>query len=73
MDDDIIDSDSLLQPTDLIKPSSDALVASKCGIDAATKKKRACKNCTCGLAEELAGKVQNKEMPKSSCGSVSDF
>ena len=72
IDDDVIDSDLVLEPTDLVKPSADSLLAPKCGLDAATKKKRACKNCTCGLAEELAGGQEApKDLPKSSCGSVS--
>lgn len=73
MDDDVIDSDLVLQPTDLLKPSSDSLTAPKCGPDSANKKKRACKNCNCGLAEELAGGKDAAEtvndLPKSSCGS----
>lgn len=75
MDDDVIDSDLVLQPTDLLKPSSDSLTAPKCGPDSANKKKRACKDCNCGLAEELAGGKDAAEtvndLPKSSCGSVS--
>lgn len=40
---------------------------------ATTGKRKACKDCSCGLAEELAGqggKVTKKD-PTSSCGSVS--
>jgi hypothetical protein len=40
-----------------------------------TGKRKACKDCSCGLADELAnegkGKENVKELPKSSCGSVS--
>lgn len=38
---------------------------------ATTGKRKACADCSCGLAEELAGEV--KQTPKSSCGSVSAF
>lgn len=41
-----------------------------------TGKRRACKDCSCGLAEELSAEVK-KDVPalsaKSSCGSVSSF
>uniref|UniRef100_A0A915MJW3 Anamorsin C-terminal domain-containing protein n=1 Tax=Meloidogyne javanica TaxID=6303 RepID=A0A915MJW3_MELJA len=49
-DDDLIDEDALLEPKDLERPEQ------KTGCGPAKeggeqKKKRACKNCTCGLAE----------------------
>ncbi|XP_074067348.1 anamorsin [Macrotis lagotis] len=70
MDDDdmdLIDSDELLDPEDLKKPDPSSLRAS-CGEGA---KRRACKNCTCGLAEELEQeklKEQKRSQPKSACG-----
>lgn len=38
-----------------------------------TGKRKACKDCSCGLAEELAteGEPKNPEPKTSSCGSVS--
>lgn len=47
-------------------------IPADCGVGA-NKKRKACKNCTCGLAEELdaeASKAQPKSVT-SSCGSVS--
>ena len=39
-----------------------------------TGKRKACKDCTCGLAEELEqGKEVTKKDPKSACGSVSSI
>ncbi|KAG5839796.1 hypothetical protein ANANG_G00208800 [Anguilla anguilla] len=66
---DLIDSDALLDADDLVKPKPESLKA-KCG-DGAGKKKKACKNCTCGLAEELDEKNASKKssQPKSACGS----
>ncbi|XP_014443271.1 anamorsin isoform X2 [Tupaia chinensis] len=46
----LIDSDELLDPEDLKKPDPATLKAPSCGEG---KKRKACKNCTCGLAEEL--------------------
>ncbi|XP_060694288.1 anamorsin [Hemiscyllium ocellatum] len=67
---DLIDSDELLDEDDLKKPDPASLRAMDCGDG--KKKKRACKNCTCGLAEELDGKGSTdvkKLQVKSSCGS----
>lgn len=38
-----------------------------------TGKRKACKDCTCGLAEELSGKTVQKDTVKSSCGNVSNI
>lgn len=49
-----------------------SVIPADCGVGA-NKKRKACKNCTCGLAEELdaeTSKVQPKSVT-SSCGSVS--
>ncbi|XP_051978953.1 anamorsin-like [Xyrauchen texanus] len=73
MDDDnvdLVDSDALLDAEDLKKPDPSSLKAS-CGDDS-KKKKKACKNCTCGLAEELEQEnkvTQKASLPKSACGS----
>uniref|UniRef100_A0A8K9XTF6 Anamorsin n=1 Tax=Oncorhynchus mykiss TaxID=8022 RepID=A0A8K9XTF6_ONCMY len=74
MDDDdvdLVDSDALLDAEDLKKPDAASLKAPSCG-DGTTKKKKACKNCSCGLAEELEQEskgVQTISQPKSACGS----
>ncbi|KAM9568399.1 anamorsin-B isoform 1-T1 [Salvelinus alpinus] len=74
MDDDdvdLVDSDALLDADDLKKPDAASLKAPSCG-DGTTKKKKACKNCSCGLAEELEQEskvVQTISQPKSACGS----
>ncbi|KAK2112658.1 Anamorsin [Saguinus oedipus] len=47
---DLTDSDELLGPEDLKKPDTASLRAAACGEG---KKRKACKNCPCGLAEEL--------------------
>jgi len=33
-------------------------------------KRKACKDCSCGLAEELSGKAASEYTVKSSCGNV---
>ncbi|XP_041651320.1 anamorsin [Cheilinus undulatus] len=68
---DLVDSDALLDDEDLKKPDPASLKAPGCG-DGAGKKKKACKNCTCGLAEELEEESKGKQktnLPKSACGS----
>ncbi|XP_045149836.1 anamorsin [Echinops telfairi] len=71
MDDDstdLIDSDELLDPEDLKKPDPASLRAASCG---EAGKRKACKNCTCGLAEELEKKSEEEQkssQPKSACG-----
>uniref|UniRef100_G3SPW0 Anamorsin n=1 Tax=Loxodonta africana TaxID=9785 RepID=G3SPW0_LOXAF len=65
---DLIDSDELLDPEDLKRPDPASLRAASCGEG---KKRKACKNCTCGLAEELEkekSKEQKISQPKSACG-----
>nr|AFK11474.1 anamorsin [Callorhinchus milii] len=67
---DIIDSDELLDDDDLRKPDTASLRALGCG-DVAGKKKKACKNCTCGLADELEVTSQSerrKPAATSACG-----
>jgi len=66
---DLIDDDELLDANDLKKPTSEDLKAS-CGTSAPGKKKKACKNCTCGLAEELENGVElQPKSVTSACGS----
>ncbi|XP_053175313.1 anamorsin isoform X2 [Scomber japonicus] len=68
---DLLDSDALLDEDDLKKPDPASLKAPTCG-EGAGKKKKACKNCSCGLAEELEEESKGKKttnMPKSACGS----
>ncbi|KRT81340.1 hypothetical protein AMK59_5422 [Oryctes borbonicus] len=67
IEDDMIDPDNLLDEDDLIKPDSSSL-----RVCATTGKRKACKDCSCGLAEELTGETKantvNSENAKSSCG-----
>ncbi|XP_059613409.1 anamorsin homolog [Phlebotomus argentipes] len=58
----VINEDDLLDESDKKKPDEASLRV--CGT---TGKRKACKDCSCGLAEELSG--QKKDTPKSSCGS----
>ena len=66
-DEDLINEDDLLNEEDLAKPDQASLRV--CGT---TGKRKACKDCSCGLAEELSeGKEPTKKSFTSSCGSVS--
>ncbi|NXQ96726.1 CPIN1 protein, partial [Sagittarius serpentarius] len=60
---DLLDSDELLDSEDLKKPDPSSLRAPSCK---EMGKKKACKNCTCGLAEEL--EEEKSSQPKSACG-----
>ncbi|XP_069824742.1 anamorsin [Dendropsophus ebraccatus] len=67
---DLLDSDELLDQDDLKKPSASSLRAGGCG-EGGEKKRKACKNCTCGLAEELEEEKSKSSAPKpanSACG-----
>ncbi|GAB6020457.1 Anamorsin [Chamberlinius hualienensis] len=68
LDDDIelMDENQLLDESDLKKPDPSQLKV--CGT---TGKRKACKNCSCGLAEELEQEqsASQQPQPKSSCGS----
>ena len=60
-DDDLLDDDEILRGSGLdVAPTA-------CGPRTTSTKKRACKNCTCGLAQEQES--EEKPAAKSSCGS----
>lgn len=63
VEEDLIDEDELLDESDLIKPDASSLK-----VCATTGKRKACKDCSCGLAEELNGKAAPESTVKSSCG-----
>ncbi|XP_044592646.1 anamorsin homolog isoform X2 [Cotesia glomerata] len=63
IDDDIIDEDDILDDEDKAKPDSSSLKV--CGT---TGKRKACKDCTCGLAQELSEAKLDLKDQKSSCG-----
>ncbi|XP_017883980.1 anamorsin homolog, partial [Ceratina calcarata] len=63
VDDELIDEDDLLDENDILKPEASSL-----RVCATTGKRKACKDCSCGLAEELSGKAAPQETQKSSCG-----
>jgi hypothetical protein len=69
-DDELEDEDALLDESDYVKPVIPSME------DGQPKKKKACKNCSCGLKEleEEEAKKETAEVitvqPKSSCGSV---
>lgn len=60
-----MDEDMLLGAEDLKAKPKDV---SEC---VASNGKKACKNCSCGLAEKLAGDEAATAAPTSACGSVS--
>lgn len=63
----LVDPDELIDEADFKKPDPSQLKGSCSG----EKKRKACKNCTCGLAEELEKESLAKSAataPKSSCG-----
>lgn len=69
-DDEMINADDLLDEEDKQKPTSESLK-----ICSTTGKRKACKDCSCGLAEELDAEAKGKNVDpnptqKSSCGSV---
>ncbi|KJH50761.1 hypothetical protein DICVIV_03108 [Dictyocaulus viviparus] len=69
VDNDIIDEDTLLEPEDFVKPDGNTLRVD-CGENGVTNKRRACKNCTCGLAERL--ETEKMSLPRrSGCGNCS--
>lgn len=70
-DDEMMDPDDLLDEEDKKKPTEESLRV--CGT---TGKRKACKDCSCGLAEELDAEAKGAALvvnaiQKSSCGSVS--
>lgn len=67
----MINADDLLDEEDKQKPTSESL-----RVCSTTGKRKACKDCSCGLAEELDNEAKGKAIDpnptqKSSCGSVS--
>lgn len=71
-DDEMINADDLLDEEDKKKPDDESL-----RVCSTTGKRKACKDCSCGLAEELDSEAKGSSSaagnnPKSSCGSVSN-
>ncbi|VIO96243.1 Uncharacterized protein BM_BM5858 [Brugia malayi] len=69
MDDDLIDEDTLLKDEDYVKPIKESH-EEKLNFCGELKKRRPCKNCTCGLAEIVESEkvVAQLKPGKSSCG-----
>lgn len=65
LDTEVVDSDTLLAEEDFLKPNPESL-KSDCGPNSGSRK--ACKNCTCGLAEILASEKEKPKPVTSSCG-----
>lgn len=91
-DDDVINENDLLDEKDKVKPDpsdlkgkhgyaygfhSSEIIQHLLPVCGTTGKRKACKDCSCGLGEELAAEgkqnTQSTETAKSSCGSVSSF
>ncbi|XP_043470420.1 anamorsin homolog [Leptopilina heterotoma] len=62
-DDNLIDESDLLDESEKAKPTESSL-----RVCSTTGKRKACKDCTCGLSEELNGKTDEEQGVKSSCG-----
>lgn len=63
----LVNDDDLLDEIDLNKPADESL---RMSCDPKTKKRKACANCSCGLAEELnAEDTVKQKSVTSSCGS----
>lgn len=63
IDEELINEDELLDENDIIKVNTSSL-----RVCSTTGKRKACKDCSCGLAEELSGKTVQEGTVKSSCG-----
>lgn len=63
VDEELINEDELLDESDILKVNTSSL-----RVCSTTGKRKACKDCTCGLAEELSGKTVQEGTVKSSCG-----
>ncbi|XP_072755145.1 anamorsin homolog [Anoplolepis gracilipes] len=61
--DNLIDEDELLDESDLVKPDASSL-----RVCSTTGKRKACKDCTCGFAEELNNETIQGSTIRSSCG-----
>ncbi|CAJ0942883.1 unnamed protein product, partial [Mesorhabditis belari] len=66
---DLIDEDALLEEEDFKKPTAQDLKASCGEADGSEKKKRACKNCTCGLADQEQTERLEAAKQNKGCGS----
>uniref|UniRef100_A0A1D1XL33 Anamorsin homolog n=1 Tax=Anthurium amnicola TaxID=1678845 RepID=A0A1D1XL33_9ARAE len=64
-DEELENEDELLDENDLIKPDKSTLTQPDCETNG---KRKACKNCSCGLAEELEKESKSAPKPTSSCG-----
>nr|XP_033321441.1 anamorsin homolog [Megalopta genalis] len=62
-EEELINEDDLLDEIDVLKPEVSSLK-----VCSTTGKRKACKDCTCGLAEELNGRIVEEKTVKSSCG-----
>eukprot|EP00475_Leptophrys_vorax_P009689 TRINITY_DN16416_c0_g1_i2.p1 TRINITY_DN16416_c0_g1~~TRINITY_DN16416_c0_g1_i2.p1 ORF type:complete len:365 (-),score=16.98 TRINITY_DN16416_c0_g1_i2:3-1097(-) len=80
-DDDLVDEDTLLSADDLAPPAAPPPTPATAGCDSGKTARKACKNCTCGLAEMEAAAaggdssakskltIDQINNPESACGS----